>query len=403
LVIFTNYLKSINCILKWAAKIVLKSRTENFFWFSVFLPGNARYSAIFASKMDSWFSAELIKWYKVNKRDLPWRHQKDPYLIWLSEIILQQTQVKQGLAYYARFTKKFPNVKKLALASDDEVLKLWQGLGYYSRARNLHATAKIIHYEHNGVFPNTFDQIKALKGIGDYTASAIASFAYDQPYAVVDGNVYRVLSRVFGIQTPIDSNTGKKEFQKLANDLLNKKTPALHNQAIMEFGSQFCKPVNPNCENCVMMDKCFAFKTKKVSDLPIKEKKIKVRDRFFNYVIAVDQNDHILINKRKENDIWAGLYEFCLIESPKEFSSTDLHAIKEFKTIVGKKFTLLHASNSYKHVLTHQHLYTKFYVIRVSGSFGSSCKTCTLKTLKSFAFPRLIDKFLNHCDLKEMF
>ena len=207
--------------------------------------------------MDKWFAKGLTGWYKQNKRDLPWRQEKDAYKIWLSEIILQQTQVAQGLSYYLKFTFKYPTVQSLAKAPEDAVLRLWQGLGYYSRARNLHFAAKSIVSANKGQFPVTYDEIRALKGVGDYTAAAIASFAYDLPYAVVDGNVYRVLSRVFGMYSPIDSHAAKKEFQVVASQLLDKKDPATYNQAIMEFGSQFCKPNNPDCENCVLKDKCF--------------------------------------------------------------------------------------------------------------------------------------------------
>ena len=353
--------------------------------------------------MEPWFSRTLISWYNLNKRDLPWRYEKDPYLIWLSEVILQQTQVAQGLAYYTRFTKRYPTVGRLAKAAEDDVLKLWQGLGYYSRARNLHCTAKVIHQEFKGVFPRKYENIRSLKGVGDYTAAAIASFAFNQPYAVLDGNVYRVLSRVFGIETPIDAPGAKKQFQELATDLLNKKNPAEHNQAIMEFGSQYCKPVNPDCENCIFRNKCSAFRSRKVNDLPLKTKKIKIRDRFLNYLVVIDKNKKILINRRGGNDIWQGLYEFHLLETARDFSAKELFALKEFKKICGKNFSLLHISQRYKHILTHQHLYAKFYVIRISGVFDSSQQTSDLKNLKKIAFSRLTEKFMTYCALKELF
>jgi A/G-specific adenine glycosylase len=353
--------------------------------------------------MDNRFSPILVKWYEKNKRDLPWRHHKDPYKIWLSEIILQQTQVAQGLSYYIKFVEKYPTVKKLALAKEDEVFKLWQGLGYYSRARNLHASAKYIHNELQGKFPTTFEDIKNLKGVGDYTAAAIASFAYDLAHAVVDGNVYRVLSRVFGIETPIDSSGAKKEFQQLANDLLNSNNAAMHNQAIMEFGSQYCKPNNPNCESCVLNANCYAYKTNKVTQLPIKLKKTKIRNRFFNYVILIDKNKNILIHKRKEGDIWQSLYEFYLIETEKEISSEQLLDSKDFRAVCKSKFDVLFLSKQYKHILSHQHLYAKFYVVKTSQTFKLQQTKCNLKTLKNYAFPRLIEKFLNDCVLKELF
>ncbi|MDO9000407.1 A/G-specific adenine glycosylase [Sediminibacterium sp.] len=352
--------------------------------------------------MESWFSKGLTKWYKQNKRDLPWRSETDPYKIWLSEIILQQTQVAQGTSYYLKFIAKYPKAGNLASANEDEVLKLWQGLGYYSRARNLHATAKIIKSNYAGVFPSTYEEIRALKGIGDYTASAISSFAYNLPFAVVDGNVYRLLSRLFGIDTPIDSGVGKKEFQALANELLDKKNPAEHNQAIMEFGSQFCKPNNPDCENCIFNSKCLAFKTNRVKELPIKSKKIKISNRFLNYVVIVDKNNNVLLNKRAESDIWKGLYEFYLIESKKEISIDKLFKTPEFNKIATSKFKLLHSSKNYKHILSHQHLYAKFYVIKAASIISNTLTTSKINNLNNFAFSRLTEKFLNDCDLKEI-
>ncbi len=209
-------------------------------------------------------SNTLIKWYLLNHRELPWRSSTDPYIIWLSEIILQQTRVDQGLPYFNRFVDKYPTISHLAKAPEDEVLKIWQGLGYYSRARNLHATAKLVHQQYAGVFPSNYDQIKALKGVGVYTAAAITSFAFNQPFAVVDGNVYRVLARLFGESTPIDTTTGKKLFAELANDLLNKKTPGIHNQAIMEFGATLCRPASPDCHICPFNGQCIALRECKI-------------------------------------------------------------------------------------------------------------------------------------------
>ncbi|MFZ4583041.1 MAG: A/G-specific adenine glycosylase, partial [Paludibacter sp.] len=228
-------------------------------------------------------SKTLINWYEHNKRELPWRDISDPYRIWISEIILQQTRVNQGISYYLRFVDRFPDVKALATAHEDEVLKYWQGLGYYSRARNLHKTAQIIVEKHNGNFPNSYTEIVQLKGIGAYTAAAICSFAYNQPYGVVDGNVYRVLSRLFAIQTPIDSSQAKNEFSDLATNLLNNSNPGIHNQAIMEFGALQCVPVQPECNTCPFQKTCKAYELDLVDKLPIKASKTKVRERFFNY------------------------------------------------------------------------------------------------------------------------
>jgi A/G-specific adenine glycosylase len=360
--------------------------------------------------MESWFGNAIKAWYLENKRDLPWRHVKDPYKIWLSEIILQQTQVVQGLSYYLKFIEHYPTVKHLAKAPEDEVLKLWQGLGYYSRARNLHTSAKQIVNEHKGHFPASFEEIKQLKGVGDYTAAAIASFAYDLPHAVVDGNVYRVLSRVFGIKTPIDTGKAKKEFLELSEQLLDRKQPALYNQAIMEFGSQFCKPVNPDCGNCILKHKCLAWKANIVSGLPIKAKKTKVRDRYFNYLVLIDKEQNVLIRKRPAGDIWQGLYEFMLIESETRLDQPALFKLKEVKPLIKPEFGLKYVSHEYKHVLSHQHLHSRFYVVQFKNTFNSSWLKLNnldlvkikLDNLKDYAFPRLTGKFLDDCHVKEM-
>jgi A/G-specific adenine glycosylase len=350
--------------------------------------------------MEAWFSNGLAQWYSQNKRNLPWRDETDAYKIWLSEIILQQTQVVQGLNYYLKFVNHYPNVFELANASEDAVLKDWQGLGYYSRARNLHEAAKFIVANFNGIFPQNYKDIRNLKGVGDYTAAAIASFAYNLCYAVVDGNVYRLLSRVFGIETPIDSTIGKKQFKQLADDMLNSKNPATHNQAVMEFGSQYCRPTNPNCPDCIFNTKCFAFKTGKVNVLPVKLKKTAIRVRYFNYLVLIDKNKNILLNKRSEKDIWQGLYEFKLIESEAELMEQQLCKHDSFQKIVsGKKFDVLLKSEPYKHVLTHQHLFTTFYIINIQKKFDLSNNLANINNFSQFAFPRLIDKFINDINL----
>lgn len=353
--------------------------------------------------MDIWFTKALTRWYHQNKRDLPWRQETDPYKIWLSEVILQQTQVVQGLGYYQRFIKTFPTVKSLANAPEDEVLRLWQGLGYYSRARNLHTAAKSIVQDHKGKFPAEYDSIRGLKGVGDYTAAAIASFAFGQAYAVLDGNVYRVLSRIFGVLTPIDSTKGKKEFQQLADQLLDKKNPADHNQAIMEFGSQYCKPVNPDCPHCIFKSRCFASQKGLVGSLPAKEKKVKVRSRYFNYVVLMDKNKQLLIRKRGDQDIWKGLYEFPLIETEKLETVQAILEMPAYKGITTSKGKVLYESKPYKHILSHQHLYAKFCVIKLSVDFRhENGNYVTYGQLNTFALPRLIEKFLSDCSLKEM-
>mgnify|MGYP001598355526 CR=1 FL=1 len=260
------------------------------------------------------FSQKLISWYEKNKRDLPWRKTKNPYYIWLSEIILQQTRVEQGLPYYLKFVKKFPTIKELANTSEDEVLNSWKGLGYYTRARNLHFTAKSICENHREKFPGNYEDILKLKGIGKYTAAAIASFAYNLPYPVVDGNVQRVLARVFGVSETFSSSEGEKKFYSLAGNLLNRKNPGNFNQAIMEFGAIHCTPVNPKCMKCIFRESCVAFQTGRVADFPVKSKKAKSRNRYFNYLV-IHNGNNIFLDKRQKNDIWKNLYEFPLIES----------------------------------------------------------------------------------------
>ena len=278
--------------------------------------------------MEKEFARLLIEWYHEHKRDLPWRNTNDPYLIWISEIILQQTRVAQGYAYYQRFIERFPNLESLAAAEENEVLKYWQGLGYYSRARNLHQAAISV----NGVFPVKYEDILKLKGVGTYTAAAICSFAYNQPHAVVDGNVYRVLSRFFGINEPIDSRKGKKIFASLAHDLLDKIQPALYNQAIMDFGALQCTPLSPDCTVCPFKNRCFAFNHNMVSSLPIKQNKTKTSERFFYYLLIRD-NGNIYLNKRTENDIWKNLYELPLIESNTALAVDDFIRKQEFASI----------------------------------------------------------------------
>ncbi len=346
------------------------------------------------------FSAKIISWYQQNKRDLPWRNTGDPYFIWLSEIILQQTRVDQGMSYYLKFTQTFPTISHLAKADNEKVMKLWQGLGYYSRARNLHTTAQIVHSDHKGQFPDSYESILELKGVGEYTAAAIASFAFNKPHAVVDGNVYRVLARVFGILSPIDSTQGKKEFRELAETLLNKKEPALHNQAIMEFGALQCKPVNPDCGNCPLQSMCYAFEKKKVDTLPIKSKKTKTRDRFFNYIVLTYKNNTI-IRKRTDKDIWINLHDFPLIESDREWDEQTFLKSKEWKKYIGNtKFKIKNVSKTYKHILSHQKIYARFWEVESAEPLkkltGKNEILSKWENLKDFAVPRLIDQYLEH-------
>ncbi|WP_299133461.1 A/G-specific adenine glycosylase [uncultured Tenacibaculum sp.] len=339
------------------------------------------------------FHKELIHWYLQNNRSLPWRKTKDPYFIWLSEIMLQQTRVAQGLPYFLRVTEAFPTVFDLAKAEENEVLKLWQGLGYYSRARNLHYTAKHIANELNGVFPDNYKTLLKLKGVGDYTASAIASICYNEPVAVVDGNVYRVLSRYFGIQTPINITKGIKEFKELAQSLIDVKNPGNYNQAIMDFGALNCKPQNPLCDSCMFSESCIAFNSDLVKELPKKEKKLKVKKRFFNYLVVVTDTNETILEERKGKGIWEGLYQFPLIETEKYIDVNELIDLDDFKNLFSKETSIkLFNKKEIIHKLSHQHLYTQFWI--VNTSFIKEATT-NWKEIKKQPVPVLIDKFLN--------
>lgn len=343
-------------------------------------------------------ASELSNWYHNNKRDLPWRKVQDPYIIWLSEIILQQTRVDQGLPYFEKFVKHFPTIRHFARAHEDEILKLWQGLGYYSRARNMHFTAKFIVKEFNGSFPEDFAELKKLKGIGDYTAAAIASFVFNKPHPVVDGNVYRFLSRYFGIKTPIDSTIGKKKFLTIAQQLLDKKNPGIHNQAIMEFGALQCRPANPDCSTCPLQIDCYAFCHNKVKVLPVKSKKQKVTERYFNYLF-IQWKDKVFLNKRTGNGIWKNLYEFPLIETEKKIPYFKLLQTNEWRAIFGDlKIHFSAVSPPYKHQLSHQTIQACFYEFKLKSKPNEELRKKFLEVniadLDKYGVPRLIDKFL---------
>ncbi len=345
------------------------------------------------------FSAVISNWYEKNKRELPWRETKDPYKIWLSEVILQQTRVEQGTSYYLKFITEFPTVKHLAAASEDEVLKLWQGLGYYSRARNLHAAARQITLQSKkAIFPASYTEIIKLKGAGTYTASAISSICFNEPRAVVDGNVYRVLSRIFGIKTPIDSGKGKQEFQELADALLDKKNPGRYNQAVMEFGALHCTPRNPNCTSCPFEQNCFAHAKKMVNELPVKERKTKTRTRYFYYLVCTHGNKTFLKKRTNAKDIWQNLYEFPLLETLKPQSDKKIIAeiLKEFG-LKGKQYAVRSISPGYKHVLSHQVLQAKFVNIeltKVPAVLKKKFICVNRKAAHTYALPRLIEKFV---------
>lgn len=337
------------------------------------------------------FSNQIISWYRENPRELPWRETSDPYKIWLSEIILQQTRVAQGLPYYHAFTQAFPTIRDLALATESEVLRLWQGLGYYSRARNLHGCAKYIWHELGGEFPSTYDSLIELKGVGSYTAAAISSFAFGEVKAVVDGNVFRVLSRYLGIETDIASGKAKKEFEELANQLIPKETPGEFNQAMMDFGARQCVPKNPNCDLCPLKGNCFAFKNNLVNALPVKIKKTKAKDRTLDYLV-IRCADALVLNKRSQGDIWAGLHDFPILNEDR----TTLEEIADSKPkLLPKK---------YRHILSHQKLNASFFELEIpEEKYYELTKWCEEegfllvreKEIEYLAKPKLIVNFLN--------
>lgn len=340
------------------------------------------------------FSKSLIRWYLQNKRDLPWRKTSDAYHIWLSEIMLQQTRVAQGLPYFLKFIAAFPTVFDLAAAPEEQVLKLWQGLGYYSRARNLHGTAKYIAQELNGAFPPAYAGLLKLKGVGDYTAAAIASIAYGEPVPVVDGNVYRVLSRYYGIETDISSGMAKKQFTDLAAALLPKGEASLFNQGMMEFGALQCVPKNPACTICIFNTQCVAFLTGKVDKLPVKLKKTKVTNRHFNYIIIKDGNGNTILNKRTAKGIWHNLYEFPLIETDAALAPDDITALIKVHTELGfvpQHIRLLHP-DSILHKLSHQHLAIRFWEVTTNVVLEGAMPP---ETVKSFPFPIVIYNFID--------
>jgi A/G-specific adenine glycosylase len=340
------------------------------------------------------FPALLLDWNKTqNKRQMPWKGEKDPYRIWLSEIILQQTRVEQGLNYYNNFVATFPTIHHLAKAPDEKVFKLWEGLGYYSRCRNLLITARLISVEYKGKFPDTFESIKALKGIGPYTASAISSFAFNLPHAVVDGNVFRVLARIFGITTATDSTAGKKLFTALAEELLDKKQPGLYNQAIMDFGATICKPA-PECDKCVFQKYCYAYQHDMIDTLPVKEKKIRIRKRWFYYLL-LEYKGKLAIRQRMEKDIWQQLFEFPLIESDREIPSKEVlkKAITD-KWFAKDEYELQSLSPIMKQQLSHQLIAGQFLSIKLKKKPAEDWIWVDKKELKEYAFPRFINQFL---------
>lgn len=342
----------------------------------------------------AWFSKALLPWYREHHRPLPWRDSRDPYRIWLSEVILQQTRVDQGTAYWHRFVERYPSVKELAQAPEDEVLRLWQGLGYYSRARNLRTAAQQVVERHGSDFPAEIESLRALKGVGDYTAAAIGSIAFGLAEPVVDGNVYRVLSRVFGISTPIDSTSGRKEFKALAFNLIDGQNPGDHNQAVMELGALVCTPKNPRCEDCPVASRCMALRTERITELPVKAGKTKVRERHFNY-LYISGKSGVFIVKRTGKDIWLGLYELPLIESGKAATTKHFEALVEERSGPGWVVTRKHGP--VKHVLSHQVIHALFWDVTAPKTFKPPAEWVAVRPaeMDRYALPRLIERYLS--------
>jgi A/G-specific adenine glycosylase len=349
----------------------------------------------FSSDMN--FTKILAKWYEKNKRDLPWRRTKDPYRIWVSEIILQQTRIEQGWDYYLRFLEKFPDLRALSVAEEEEVLKLWQGLGYYSRARNMHTAAKEIMNMYQGKFPKTYEEIRKLKGIGDYTAAAISSIAFGMPTPVVDGNVLRLFSRFFGIQEPVDTQKGKTAVLEKAKVLISPEHPGDFNQAIMEFGALQCKPV-PDCKPCPLKQGCVAFQQNRITEFPVKSKKQGQRKRYFHYLFITTgkgKNRSVFLKKRTGNDIWKNLFDFPLIETEKSVSHKKLILLKEWNNLFsGMKLTLLKESKIYRHNLTHQIIIAKFYNLEISPGARLPFLKVGFTDVEKYPVPRLVEKYL---------
>jgi A/G-specific adenine glycosylase len=343
------------------------------------------------------FTKTLINWYSNNKRELPWRGESDPYKVWISEIILQQTRISQGWQYYLRFIDRFPNVQTLAQASEDEVLKYWQGLGYYSRARNLHVGAKYIYSQCGGIFPDEYHNILKIKGVGEYTAAAIASFCFRLPYPAIDGNALRVLSRVFDIQTPIDTTTGKKEILTIATKLIDNQAPDIFNQAIMDFGSLQCTPTNPKCDDCCLMCICRAYALKKQHLLPAKSKTIQIRQRFFYYFCIIYQNTTYL-RKRPPKDIWQGLYEFPLLETKTQLSEKEIIESTYFNHLLNScQWTIENITPLSKHQLTHQLIHYQFITIKITKGkphIDTLFSAINLDKIDNYPVAKITEEFL---------
>jgi A/G-specific adenine glycosylase len=344
----------------------------------------------------SFIAEELTTWYNAYQRDLPWRNTRDPYHIWISEIILQQTRVTQGLDYYNRFIDRFPTILSLAEADEQEVLRYWQGLGYYSRARNLHGTAQRLQREFNGIFPKDYQIILSLKGIGEYTAAAIASFAFNQPYPTVDGNVFRVLSRLFVIDIPIDTSKGKKYFTRLAAQLIDPKAPALFNQALMEFGALQCVPGIPDCKICPFQNKCLAYANKQISGLPFKQHSTRTKDVYL-YYFHIQHKDKFYLKKRQGKGIWQNLYEFPSVESNHQLGFEEMIQTQAFQSIFPSSdyldFRVMLQNR--KHILSHRILYATFYKVYIDekNDFLNRYELISVEELDRYPLHRLMEMY----------
>ncbi len=344
----------------------------------------------------------IMIWHRDIDRGLPWKTTKDPYKIWLSEIILQQTRVAQGLKYYRRFISTFPTIQDLAAASEDEIMSLWKGLGYYSRARNLRKAAQQVIEEFGGVFPSEYTDILSLKGIGPYTAAAISSFAFDLPYAVVDGNVYRVLSRYFGVETPVDSTQGKKEFQVLADLCLDREHPGAFNQAIMDFGALHCKPISPGCHCCPLQEHCVARQTNRSGFYPVKSKKIVIRHRYFHFILCV-KDSKVLMEKRTRNDVWKGLYQLPLIETSGPTPPRELSVLlsSQYTFLSNETVADLKLIKQKNQRLTHQLIHGFFYVLDSEFDLPRGQWVSDME-LDNLGMPKIIDEFFNHFSIEQL-
>ena len=348
------------------------------------------------------FSENLFEWYKVHHRKLPWRETADPYEMWVAEIILQQTRVNQGLSYYIRFLERFPDVAALADADENEVLKVWQGLGYYSRARNMMKAARMVMEEFDGSFPVKYEDLIRLPGVGDYTASAVSSFAGNEPNPVIDGNVQRVISRIYGIGDKVNSSGMKKKVREALEAEMDKRDPGLFNQAIMEFGAVHCVPASPDCVSCIFSTTCFAYSNDKVGELPARKPKKASRDRYFHYIILVstsEEGEKVLMQKRVDKDIWAGLWEFPLIEAESPFDVDNRKFREEVEKITGiRDPELIRSSKWYKHKLSHQNIHARFFLVKKVAIFQKKEKKYLLPVNKTdiheYPTSRLIEQFM---------